>query len=535
MKQHDDAAARGSGSEGTGAAELDRVMADPDERVNIRPGVSILSVLRHLNYRPWYAMAEFVDNSLQSFLSYRAELESAGTTAVHVEIERDDDGGRLIIRDNAAGIHAKDYPRAFRPAEIPPDRTGLAEFGMGLKSASCWFAPRWTVRTSALGEPIERTVTFDIDRIVRDDLEQLDVSTRSVAPEAHYTEIILTELFRPVRGRTVTKIKEHLGSIYRVFLRRGILALSFDGDPLSFVEPAVLVAPWFRDPSSEPRRWRKEIDFDFGEGQRVYGFAALRERGSTAEAGFALFRRDRLIQGSGDEAYRPGYIFGASNSFTYQRLFGELELDGFEVSHTKDGFQWEEHEEIVLELLKEELDREPLPLLSEAEGHRTRVKQEDVRAGAQIATDRTADVLARDAAPVIEEQIDEPDPGPTPDALPPAELASRRSIEIVCDGVAWQIELELSTDPAVSDWLYVSDAPTPATGGPRTLGIRIGMAHPFMERFAGTGDAEQIEPLLRVAAALALAEITAREAGVRFAGSIRLRVNQLLREALCNP
>lgn len=261
----------------------------------------------------------------------------------------------------------------------------------------------------------------------------------------------------------------------------------------------------------------------------------LRERGSTAEAGFALFRRDRLIQGSGDEAYRPAYIFGASNSFTYQRLFGELELEGFEVSHTKDGFQWEEHEEIVLELLKEELDREPLPLLSEAEGHRTRVKQEDVRAGAQIAIERTADVLERDAAPVIEEQIDEPDPGPTPDALPPAELVSRRLIEIVCDAVPWRIELELSTDPAVSDWLYVSDAPTPATGGPRTLGIRIGMAHPFMERFAGTGDAEQIEPLLRVAAALALAEITAREAGVRFAGSIRLRVNQLLREALCNP
>lgn len=514
--------------------DVEQMVAAHDEHVSIRPGVSILSVLRHLNYRPWYAMAEFVDNSLQSFLSYSEELRAVGTTALTVEIERDDDGGRLIIRDNAAGIHASDYARAFRPAEIPPDRSGLAEFGMGLKSASCWFSPRWTVRTSALGETVERTVTFDIDRIVRDDLEQLDVSTRSVAPETHYTEIVLTDVFRPVRGRTVGKIKEHLGSIYRVFLRRGNLALSFDGDPLSFADPAVLVAPWFRDPSSEPRRWSKEIDFDFGEGQRVHGFAALRERGSTAEAGFALFRRDRLIQGSGDEAYRPAYIFGASNSFTYQRLFGELELEGFEVSHTKDGFQWEEHEEIVLELLKEELDREPLPLLSEAEGHRTRVKQEDVRAGAQIAIERTADVLER-AAPVIEEQIDEPDPGPTPDALPPAELASRRLIEIVCDGIPWQIELELSTDPAVSDWLYVSDAPTPATGGPRTLGIRIGMAHPFMERFAGTGDADQIEPLLRVAAALALAEITAREAGVRFAGSIRLRVNQLLREALCNP
>jgi hypothetical protein len=136
---------------------------------------------------------------------------------------------------------------------------------------------------------------------------------------------------------------------------------------------------------------------------------------------------------------------------------------------------------------------------------------------------------------VIEEQLSEQDPGTTPEVLPPAELASYRLIDIECDGVRWQIELELSTDPAVSDWLYLSDAPSPASGGPRTLGIRIAMAHPFMERFAGTGDAAQIEPLLRVAAALALAEVTSREAGVRFAGSIRLRVNQLLREVLCNP
>jgi hypothetical protein len=55
-----------------------------------------------------------------------------------------------------------------------------------------------------------------------------------------------------------------------------------------------------------------------------------------------------------------------------------------------------------------------------------------------------------------------------------------------------------------------------------------------MERFGGT-DGSQIEPLLRLAAALALAEVTAREAGVALAGLIRRRVNQLLREGLSNP
>ena len=33
------------------------------KKVNIRPGVSVLSVLRHLNYSPWFALAELVDNS----------------------------------------------------------------------------------------------------------------------------------------------------------------------------------------------------------------------------------------------------------------------------------------------------------------------------------------------------------------------------------------------------------------------------------------------------------------------------------------
>ena len=55
-----------------------------------------------------------------------------------------------------------EFPRAFRPAELPPDRSGLCEFGMGMKSAACWFARQWEVRTSALGEPVERTVSFDI-------------------------------------------------------------------------------------------------------------------------------------------------------------------------------------------------------------------------------------------------------------------------------------------------------------------------------------------------------------------------------------
>lgn len=110
--------------------------------INIRPDVGILSVLSHLNYKPWFAVAEFVDNAIQSFLDFQSELEKieGKEFKLKVEIELDVvDGGRLVVRDNAAGIHQADYARAFRPAAIPSDRSGLCEFGMGMKSASVGF------------------------------------------------------------------------------------------------------------------------------------------------------------------------------------------------------------------------------------------------------------------------------------------------------------------------------------------------------------------------------------------------------------
>ena len=55
-----------------------------------------------------------------------------------------------------------------------------------------------------------------------------------------------------------------------------------------------------------------------------------------------------------------------------------------------------------------------------------------------------------------------------------------------------------------------------------------------MDRFGGT-DAASIEPLLRLAAAIGLAETAAREAGVPMAGTFRRNINELLRDALSNP
>ncbi len=508
--------------------------------VNISPGVSVLSLFRHLNYKPWYALAEFVDNALQSFLSNRDALDGVegGNAKLVVQIELDSaDGGRISIRDNAAGIAEADYQRAFKTAHAPPNANGLCEFGVGMKSAACWFARTWLVRTTALGEDVERLIAFDVESIVRNSRESLSPLVSPVSKNLHYTEVVLDGLHSPLQGRTIGKIKDHLASMYRTFVRDGVLQLKFNSHDLTYEEPTVLIAPYHKSPGGEKRLWRKQVDLDFGRGLRAHGFAALRQTASTSEAGFALFRRGRLIQGSGDEGYRPEFIFKKSNSYTYQRLFGELHLEGFDVTHTKDGFRWEEYELPFLELLEEELNTQPLALLEQAEGYRVHPKSPDLKKGAEVALESTARVIEQEVPPVLQEQVvSAPDPSPPPLALPTPEETTKRTIEVELNDTRWQILLELSNDPGIGEWLTISDHQQKndektETANVRHVAARMSLAHPFMDRFAGA-DPDRIEPLLRLAAAIALAETAARDAGVQYAGTIRRNVNDLLRRSL---
>lgn len=513
-------------------------------QVPIRPGVSVLALFKHLNYRPWYAMAEFVDNSLQSFLANRAALAAVGTDRLRVDIEVDGaPTERVTIRDNAAGIALQEFPRAFRPAEPPPDRSGLAEFGVGMKSAACWFAPNWSVRTKALGEDVERTVSFDVERIVVDSVESLVPQERGSEPSAHYTEIRLMKLHQPLHPRTMSRIKEHLAGIYRQFERASALQLYFGGELLQYISPDVLTAPYFRTPAGPQVLWRREISISLGDGVSVQGWAAIRRVASTSTAGFALFRRDRLIQGSGDETYRPEIVFGRPNSYAYQRIFGELQVEGVDISHTKDGFRWEGHEEVFLQKLKEVLADRNLPIIAQAEGYRVRARTEELVKEAQAALDSTAVVVQTYGVPILDSHSAPVENEHLPQGLPQIplqQLAGQREVVLVFHGSEWRVKIDLSNDPAIGSWLTVtSPSKIGLPQGPgrlsrRELSLRMALAHPFMVQFAGA-TSDDLEPLLRIGVALGLAEVVAREAGVRNPSVVRDVVNDLLRDALSRP
>lgn len=98
-------------------------------------------------------------------MNHKTELfDLESNYKLRIEISVDWENRTILISDNAAGIDAVNYQRAFEPAHIPLDDTGLNEFGMGMKTASVWLANKWCVYTKALGEDVERFTEFDDSR-----------------------------------------------------------------------------------------------------------------------------------------------------------------------------------------------------------------------------------------------------------------------------------------------------------------------------------------------------------------------------------
>lgn len=86
----------------------------------------------------------------------------------------------------------------------------------------------------------------------------------------------------------------------------------------------------------------------------------MREINNT-QNGLVLLRRGRVIVGAEtDGRYFPKSLFGTQGNFRFKRLFGELELEGFEVSFNKNDIQDKENLEALMEALKGEIHTKDL-------------------------------------------------------------------------------------------------------------------------------------------------------------------------------
>ncbi len=345
------------------------------QSVKINIGSNMYSRFSDLPNTVPHVLAEFIDNALQSYYDNKSTLFANNAdfkliVKIDIEWNEDNRASKIVISDNAAGISEQKYESAFMPAKTPEDNTGLNEYGMGLKTAVLWLGETWTVKTKALGENVERTVRFNLNEVTLNELEELPVETSYQEPSEHYTVITITDPTKnsPVK-RNLDKIRGDIASIYRKSLRTNEMQIFVCGEMLTFSEYPVLIASPVWDNTASPIIWKKEVDFSF-RNYKAKGFIALLRDIDSTKNGFVLFRRGRVVVGAETDGRYFPKMSGSVGTFTYKRLFGELELEGFSVSFNKNAIQDKDNLEALMDALKSEIRTPEFDIFKQAENYR---------------------------------------------------------------------------------------------------------------------------------------------------------------------
>jgi len=353
--------------------------------VDITIGSNMYGRISDLPNTPSHVLAEFIDNALQSYRDKKDALlaiDSNYRLRIDIDFEWDEESNQakvIKVKDNAGGIGAENYANAFKLANTPENNQGLNEFGMGLKTAALWLGNEWSVETTALGENVSRSITFNLDKVLTDGLTKLVVLPAEADVFDHKTEITISSPTpKSPTKRALDKIKVELSSIYRKSLRLDEADIYVDGTKLTFEESEILTAPPTKDPNGAPIYWRKNIDFKFGK-YRATGFVGILKDINSTKNGFVLLRRGRVVYGAEtDGRYFPKSLCGSTGTFRYKRIFGELELEGFAVSFNKNDLQDKENLEALMEMLRGEIHTKEFDLYNQAEDYRLDERQKNV-------------------------------------------------------------------------------------------------------------------------------------------------------------
>lgn len=347
--------------------------------VDIRPDVSALRMFKSLSFTPWYAIGEFVDNSISSYLQNQSQLEAKYGKSFRLEIHvsLDEKRGELIVEDNAAGISQSEIPRALRTGEPPKDTSYLNLHGVGMKAAAFWWGQRLTVSTWPLGRRAGWTLSIDIGSGTGAKAKQ----RVTVQPIPHRvnsgTRIVVGELWQdlPSSAKTRRAIAAYLPSIYRRFISATDssrpIKIFFDGNELSFEPPALLHEPFWVTPGGPKKgakavEWRRKVKIKLASGKVITGWFGILETLSRDLSGFVLHYRGKGVGGVtpiGDHVpdssgFRPRKIFGQVGSYRGQSYIGEFDVSQFGKTITTDSTLWSPDEEDefidrILELMKD--------------------------------------------------------------------------------------------------------------------------------------------------------------------------------------
>jgi len=332
-----------------------------DVEFDLAVGPKAIDAYSRLSYSMWHALAEFIDNSTQSRLNYDSIIDgilAQENSPLEVKIIHNRPNKTLEIHDNSIGMTFEDLREALRVAHPTKDSKGRSKYGMGMKTAACWIGRKWKIVTTEWGSGEECTAEIDVDAIANKGAKIRITRKTLETTDQHYTKIIISELRRNIQKRTEETIRGYLGSMYRFDLQDGRLKIVYNNEEIKAPDEYKF------DTDPQGKAFFRQIPETLINGKKIAGWFGILSEGSGGRkyGGFSLFQNKRQIQGF-PQAWKPKSIFGGvddegANNLIAQRLTGLIELDGFEVSHTKDAILFQDDEEEELEKFLSELTKD---------------------------------------------------------------------------------------------------------------------------------------------------------------------------------
>ena len=206
------------------------------EEFDLEPDPRILPMLGEINLDRWRCIAEFIDNSIDSFLNSKEEGIEVEDLEVSVTLPMaNSEDSRLVIRDNGQGMTPDRLEQAVRAGwsgNDPIHRLGL--FGMGFNIATARLGSITTVWTTRNEDAkwyglkidfneLQRQHHFKTPRITREKIEA-DVSGTEIVIESIKSEHL--DWFS--RSHNRTRIKKQLSRAYSSMLGP-------NGDPIALI------------------------------------------------------------------------------------------------------------------------------------------------------------------------------------------------------------------------------------------------------------------------------------------------------------
>ena len=230
-----------------------------------------------------------------------------------------------------------------------------------------------------------------------------------------------------------------------------------------------------------------------------------------------------MAQGD-EDSYRPNSIFGASTTFPFQRLIGEIDVSELQVTSFKDQIDWRTGQENELQSkLRALLESTEYPMLKMAQNYRSTSKSPSAKNTVKRSMEDSSNALEKMLGTANMAELEMPSPE---DVFSPLNIAEieERSITLPFDGNP-TLKFRVVIEEGDSKLFRMEFADSEG------YIFTINRAHPFMNSFANFPGAD-LDPIFRMSLALGFAELLGKNAGLDHPEYIRAKINRILSDAL---